>query len=145
MLFFERIEPINGHPYSKTIGFYLCSWSEQSRVGCPFVLASESRKDVMTNQHKRIQHLTDQEIADKVNSMTFDELVDGHEEQQHADDKFQKSRMPLYVIVAAAFIIGIINSSNANSDISMMCFVFGGGTFIYLWVTRNNGPGLPRR
>lgn len=38
MLLRERIEPTNGHPHSKTIGFYLCSWSEQSRVGCPFVL-----------------------------------------------------------------------------------------------------------
>jgi hypothetical protein len=36
LLFRGRIEPINGHPYSKTIGFYLCSWSEQSRVRMSF-------------------------------------------------------------------------------------------------------------
>lgn len=45
---FERIEPTNGHPYSKTIGFYLCGWSEQSRARVSFYVGIlAKRKDAM--------------------------------------------------------------------------------------------------
>jgi hypothetical protein len=88
---------------------------------------------------------TNQEIADKVNSMSFDKLVEGHEVHKKAEDQFQKNRMPLYIIVGVAFIIGTINGIYIGSDVVfLMCLVSGGGTFAYLWFTRLSGSSLPK-
>lgn len=68
-----------------------------------------------------------------------------HEAHEKAEDQFHKSRMPLYVIVGVAFLIGLINGMYIGSDVVfLMCLIFGGGTFAYLWFTRRSGPDLPK-
>lgn len=90
------------------------------------------------------QYRTDQEIADDVNSVPYEKSAKRRAEDEKAEDQLQKSRLPLYVIVAVAFLIGAINGIYIGSDIVfLMCLIFGGGTFVYLYLTRNNGPDLP--
>jgi hypothetical protein len=86
-----------------------------------------------------------EEIANQVNSMPYTELTAGHEAYERAEDEFNKSRVPLYVIVGAAIVIAAINEAYIGSAVAfLMCLIFGGGTLFYLWLTRNNGPDLPK-
>lgn len=83
-----------------------------------------------------------------INRPNQDSTGDFEERQkafQKAEDQFQKTRTPFYIIVVVAFLIGIINSIYIGSAaIFVMCLIFGGGTFIYLYRTRYNGPDLPK-
>lgn len=85
----------------------------------------------------------------EINKVTIDNPNNNEEDArltlQKAEDQFQKSRMPLYVIVVAAFLIAVINSIFiSSSTVFLMCLIFGGGTALYLYRTRNNGPELPK-
>lgn len=83
------------------------------------------------------EHLSDEEIANIVNSKTLDQKIEDNDRYSQSLEVDHKSRMPLYVIVIVAFIIATINGSFINSPIVfVMCALFGGGTFIYLWVTK---------
>lgn len=81
----------------------------------------------------------------KTTHNSSDELASVQKAWEKAEDEFHKKRMPLYVIVGVAILIGSLSAAYLGSgEIFIMCLVFGGGTAFYLWVTRNNGPDIPR-
>lgn len=87
--------------------------------------------------------------SSEIDQVTHNKLNNSEEDArlafQKAEDQFQKSRMPLYVIVVAAFLIAVVNSIFiSSSTVFLMCLIFGGGTIFYLYRTRNNGPELPK-
>jgi hypothetical protein len=96
--------------------------------------------------------MKDQLFEDTEGSATsYDEISDKRWElkqqaYRQAQDTHEKSRMPLYVIVvAAALVLATVNGAYISSGVVLiMCMLFGGGTFVYLWCTRNSGPDLPR-